>query len=333
MDISIIVPVYNVDKYLERCLDSLLNQQFCGTFEVIAVDDASTDNSQFILKTYHEKDNRLRIITHEENKKLSIARRTGMRASSGDYIMHVDSDDWLLPQALENLFKKCKDTDADVIVFNYLREDNRGKQSLVQNIKKPLFTTDKLKVQKHFFGASWNKIVKKRLTENMSYGDIAVNYTEDLVYSSEILFRAKTICLLPENYYVYYVNPASIIGANNLYNNVADLRTCIIACSELVNRYKPERKIIRKLVYYVEFVIVVRFIALVNHLDDHKSNFDIMIDSLRCFHIYSNHIIKHLRTATNNKFGLIIELILIKEYKLMLKTIRADFRRNTKVRD
>jgi glycosyltransferase involved in cell wall biosynthesis len=333
MDISIIVPVYNVDKYLERCLDSLLSQQFSGTFEVIAVDDGSTDNSLSILKAYQEKDSRLKVIVHEENKKLSVTRTTGMRASSGDYIMHVDSDDWLLPQALENLFKKCIDTDADVLVFNFLREDNSGRQSLVQSIKKALFTTDKLKVQKHFLGASVNKIVKKNLTENMSYGALAVNYTEDLVYSSEILYKAKTICLLPENYYVYFVNPSSIIGASNLFNNVADLRTCIIACSELIDRYQPERKIIRNLIYYVKFVIVVRFITLYNHLDDHKCNFDILIDSLRCFQIYSYHIIKHLRAANNNKFGLVLELFLVKEYRLMLKTIITDFNRNTKVSD
>ncbi len=160
-DISVIVPVYNVQNYLVRCLDSIFNQEFSGIFEVIAVEDGSTDNSLQVLKDYREKQPRLRIIEHNRNKKLSIARRTGMDASSGDYIMHVDSDDWLLPDSLENLHNKCIETDADVIVFNYLRETIDGKQIRDMVIKKELITTDKKQVQRFFYGACWNKIVKK----------------------------------------------------------------------------------------------------------------------------------------------------------------------------
>ena len=105
-NISIIVPVYNVEKYLVRCLDSIFTQNFSGTFEVIAVEDASTDNSLKVLKSYQAKEHGLKVIEHRINKNLSLARATGVSACSGDYIMHVDSDDWLLSNALENLYAK-----------------------------------------------------------------------------------------------------------------------------------------------------------------------------------------------------------------------------------
>ena len=98
--ISIIVPVYNVEKFLERCLDSIFKQQFSSVFEVIAVDDCSTDNSLHVLKEYQKREKRLIIIEHEINKKLSCASKTGIRASTGDYIMHVDSDDWSITQCI-----------------------------------------------------------------------------------------------------------------------------------------------------------------------------------------------------------------------------------------
>jgi len=164
-NISVIVPVYNVEKYLVRCLDSIVKQQFSGTYEVIAVEDASSDNSLQILKKYQNNEDRLIIIEQGVNKKLSVARATGMDAATGDYIMHVDSDDWLLPGALEGLFKRCTETNADVIVFNYAREDSEGKRTLVDCIKKEMITTNKIQVQPHFFGTVVNKIVKRSLAE------------------------------------------------------------------------------------------------------------------------------------------------------------------------
>ena len=121
VDISIIVPVFNVRNYLLRCLDSIFSQQFDGVFEVIAVDDASTDGSLDILKRYQSSEPRLRLLEHELNKKLSSARSTGMKHAIGAYIMHVDSDDCLIPGALRRLHNYCLKYSPDIIVFNYIR--------------------------------------------------------------------------------------------------------------------------------------------------------------------------------------------------------------------
>jgi len=94
MDISIVVAVYNVEKYLRRYLNSIFSQHLCGTFEVIAVNGASTDSSARTLETNLQREPRLAVISRQVNKGLSITRATAMKAALGEYVMHVDSDDW-----------------------------------------------------------------------------------------------------------------------------------------------------------------------------------------------------------------------------------------------
>lgn len=211
MDISIIVPVYNAEEYIVKCLDSLFNQLFDGSFEVIAVDDASIDSSLLFLKKYQEKEVRLKIIEHEYNRKQAVARVTGMRAAKGDYIMHVDADDWLLPGTLDRLYNKCIEFNPDVILFNYVSEFKNGKRKSNELIKDEFLTTDKISIQKYFYGNSATKFVRKSLTENMITGEGNINSTaDDLLYCTEILLRARSFYLLPETYYVYYINLQSL---------------------------------------------------------------------------------------------------------------------------
>jgi glycosyltransferase involved in cell wall biosynthesis len=215
MDISVIVPVFNVGKYLVRCLDSICKQSFSGTFEVITVDDASTDNSLTLLKEYAKSDDKVIIIEHNVNKKLSVTRSTGMKAATGDYIIHVDSDDWLLPNALETLFCKSKETNADVIVYGYCIEDIKGIRKNIEGNKSALFTTNKIKVQNHFLGTVVNKMVRRKLTWDMIYGLDYINSGEDIIYNTEILIRATNIFIYPHCLYVYFQHFLSITNSIN----------------------------------------------------------------------------------------------------------------------
>src|SRR5690606_10048228 len=97
IDLSIIVPVYNVDKFLDRCLDSIFRQHTTAFFEVIAINDGSTDNSIEILNSYKARHNNMIIVNQEFNKSLAVARRTGIELARGVYVIHIDSDDWIRP--------------------------------------------------------------------------------------------------------------------------------------------------------------------------------------------------------------------------------------------
>ena len=115
--VSIIVPVYKAEAYLHRCVDSILAQTFTD-FELLLIDDGSPDRSGEICDEYAQKDSRIRVI-HKENGGVSSARQRGLDEAVGEYTIHVDSDDWVEPNMLEELYKKAKQDDADIVICDY----------------------------------------------------------------------------------------------------------------------------------------------------------------------------------------------------------------------
>lgn len=306
--ISIIVPVYNVDKFLKRCLDSIFEQQFPYAFEVIAVDDCSTDNSLEILKEYKKTENRLIILEHSVNKKLSCARNSGIVASTGEYIMHVDSDDWLLPGALEELYHIISDNKVDIVVFNYVRENDLGIKTKIEIIKNNTIVTDKKEVTNLFVGACWNKIVKRELLNDLIYGKVGLNSEEDLIYSSEVLFKSKSIYLSCGFYYSYFINSSSI---TNLISPVNFLKTKHITLSQLeliFNKYNANGYYIDYYLDYYEKWIYLEFAKL--HYW-YKGRFEEVLELVTTFrkspHVIKDRAIK-LEFALNNKRKCLFEV-------------------------
>lgn len=128
--VSIIVPVYNVEEYLPHCLDSLINQTY-KNIEIICVNDETPDNSAAILEEYAERDNRVKVY-EQKNMGLSGARNTGMRHASGEYVMCVDSDDWIDPETCEQALSAALKHNADLVMWSYVREfDDRSAEKLM----------------------------------------------------------------------------------------------------------------------------------------------------------------------------------------------------------
>ncbi len=251
MDISIIIPVYNVENYLVRCLDSVFNQNFSGSFEVIAVEDFSSDKSLDILMSYKLNKPELVIVKHSENLRLAGARSSGMKVAKGKYLMHVDSDDMLLPGAIETLWNYCKKTFADVVVFNYLVENQKGKIKEINRIEKELLTQNKLCVQEYFFGGCWNKIVKTSITKDMVYSKSDFpKSTEDLVYCTEILLRAKKVFLTPVKLYKYFTHTNSITQKSNPSIYFGNQIIIINNLSKICKKYKPSKEYEKALMDY-----------------------------------------------------------------------------------
>ncbi len=121
--ISIIVPVYNVENYLKKCLDSIVNQTF-KDIEIILINDGSTDNSLNICKEYAKKDHRIRLI-NKPNGGLSSARNVGIDLSTGEYLGFVDSDDWIALNMYEKLYNLCKIFNADISQCKYIRNNEQ----------------------------------------------------------------------------------------------------------------------------------------------------------------------------------------------------------------
>ncbi len=144
--VSIIVPVYNVEKYLSQCLDSLVNQTY-RNLEIVCVNDETPDNSAAILKQYAEKDSRIKIF-EQKNMGLSGARNTGMKNARGDYVMCVDSDDWIDLETCEQAVSAALKHNADLVMWSYVREfDDRSADKLMFWEDETVFDTEEVQNQ------------------------------------------------------------------------------------------------------------------------------------------------------------------------------------------
>mgnify|MGYP002856090484 CR=1 FL=1 len=204
MEISVIVPVYNVEKYLEECLESLINQTF-KDMEIICVNDGSTDSSGEILKKYED---RVKVI-NQENKGLSGARNTGIQIAQGKYIGFVDSDDWIDKNFYERLYKAITETNADIAAASIIRGENKYRvKYFSQNVYTNL--ADKLTVcglPKSCY--VWNKLYKSELVKSSEFSQGV--YYEDVIWIPNILKKANSIVTVPETEYHYRRNSNSIV--------------------------------------------------------------------------------------------------------------------------
>lgn len=256
--LSIIIPVYNVEKYLTRCLDSILCQKTNFKYEIIAVDDCSTDQSLEILLDYEKNYDHLSVIKHAVNSKLSVARKSGIEKSIGTYIMHIDSDDWIVDDSLQKIRDSIINTDyPDVTVFNYYSEDSFGLRKEFKFIKKTNQKPNRDKIHKYFLGAPWNKIVKKTLLDDLVFGNIGINNGEDLVYSTEIYFKADRIVINDYAFYIYFNNIKSLSKSLNNYKFLSNQVAVLNDLSNIFKFYNPTRSRVDFILkYFMKFIFL-----------------------------------------------------------------------------
>jgi len=212
MKLSIIIPVYNVGEYIGECLESILNQPF-KDFEVICVNDGSTDNSLEILEKYKEKDNRI-IIIDKKNEGSGIARNAGIDIARGEYLFFIDGDDGIEENTLEEIINKADELNTDILVFGGLSYYNGKPQNggysanklpkkylnkivCAKDIKKDVFK---------FPSTAWTKLYRRSLfTENnIKFQNIKVGQDQLPFFHSMIV--AKRIAIYPKNIYKYRKN-------------------------------------------------------------------------------------------------------------------------------
>lgn len=215
--ISIIVPVYNVEKYLNRCIDSIINQTY-KNLEIILVDDGSPDNCGMICDEYAKKDDRIKVI-HKKNGGLSDARNNGIKIANGNYIGFVDSDDWIAPNMYEKLYYALVDNNADISCCKNIRcKDNNIK--INKKFDNNIIIYNQLQFLRKFFKIdsqecvyyACNKLYKKQIIHDNQY---PINLTsEDVLGTYKALLKSKKIVEINYPYYYYYYNPNSITSGN-----------------------------------------------------------------------------------------------------------------------
>ncbi len=203
--VSVIIPVYNTEEYLPKCLKSLTKQTL-KDIEIICINDGSTDNSLSILENFARKDSRIKV-TNQEHKKQGAARNRGIELASGEYIGYVDSDDWVNENFYENLYSAAIRTNSDIAMGTNIRIGN-GRTKKRINIDKEKIVTgleEKFELCNLFKDqCPTNKIYRRNLLlkNNIVWPEDV--YCEDKIYTLKSVYYANSVIAVPDAYYYYF---------------------------------------------------------------------------------------------------------------------------------
>lgn len=215
-DLTIIIPVYNVEKYLEKCLESLVNQKTDFSYDVIVVNDCSPDNSIFIMEKYKEHP-LIKIVHHECTRGVSAARNTGLQLARGRYIMFVDSDDFLTENAVHDLMSAAYRCDADIVQGGYYEID-----SSTEKLLGSMIYTNRESVPPNgvLAGMPWGKVYNARLFSNVCFPE--KYWFQDTIVTGLLTHLAERILTITDMVYYYRINPSGITGSSKHSSKAVD---------------------------------------------------------------------------------------------------------------
>lgn len=225
--ISVIVPVYNVEKYLYRCLDSLINQSYLN-LEILLVNDGSTDCSGDICEEYAQKDSRITVV-HKKNAGLGMARNSGLDISTGKYVIFVDSDDYLVTNMIENLYKKLKETNSDTCIGGYQRVYSDHVDTFENPFSNQVFEKETIlsevlaKMFGHFNNSDYLEMsVWKVLFSNRIIQEYELRFpserefiSEDIIFDTEYYAKSTRVAMSNDIGYCYCDNEDSLTTRYN----------------------------------------------------------------------------------------------------------------------
>lgn len=215
--ISIIVPIYNAQKTIERCIDSILNQDF-SDFELILIDDGSKDNSGKICDTYVGKDQRVRVI-HKENSGVSASRNLALREAKGEYLQFLDADDWITPNATRLLTESMETNGCDMVIADFYRvigERLSHKGSIDEDgvLSREEFANNMMENPADFYyGVLWNKLYKRSIIEKYQLCmNPKISWCEDFMFNLEYIRHCENIFVLQVPIYYYVKTKGSLVS-------------------------------------------------------------------------------------------------------------------------
>lgn len=232
-EISVIVPVFNAEKYLCKCIDSILAQSFCN-FELLLIDDGSIDNSSEICDDYAGKDKRIKVF-HKTNEGISATREFGIQCAEGEYIQFVDSDDWINPDMLQEMWLEVKRTDADVVGCNF----TEIYPTIEKKVKAYYDSKDQFlrAVLRNEWGVLWKIMFRRTLfLNNDIHFPKNINGGEDFFVVSSLLFYAPKVSCVNEFFYFYNrCNSSSLIAKQKTKDILQQIKATSLVEQLLVN--------------------------------------------------------------------------------------------------
>lgn len=234
--VSVIVPIYKVEKYLRQCVDSIINQTY-RKLEIILVDDGSPDHCGAICDEYAAKDNRIQVI-HQENRGLSAARNAGLDAAKGEYLFFLDSDDWIACNTIQSMLGRYEETGADLVLCDispFYESDYSGPEKQKSPLKTEVLSQEPLierLMQKAawYYCVAWNKLYRRTMLEQIRFPDGFIH--EDEAVAHRIFEKCQTIAVIAEPMYYYRQTNNGIMAAGvsvkstDILSALADRLSC-----------------------------------------------------------------------------------------------------------
>ena len=282
--ISVIVPVYNAEKYLDRCIQSILTQTYTD-FELLLINDGSTDSSGAICDRYAEQDSRVRVF-HKENGGVSSARNMGLDNAKGEWIAFVDSDDWVLDSYLYNLVSHSHNVDLVISYAEYLYSNGERKKEeyasrMVSNEIDVLFTENDLS----WHTSPWAKLFNKKFCDQLRFIE-GMHIGEDLVFLYTYMLKSNKIYVSSDTDYIY-----SVESQNSLTKRVNRLQSELLSyvnVKDIVAKINMEKKVSHlKAISNLEWIVAyyVRRVLNAIYYDEGNSTLGSRIDSIKSLDI------------------------------------------------
>lgn len=265
--VSIIIPVYNTEEYLEECLDSLCNQTL-EDIEIICIDDASNDNSSEILNFYVNMDDRIKLLKNKFNQGQSISRNRGLEIANGEYITFLDSDDLVQKDAYEKLYKFAHDYNHDLVVFDAIRfNDEMIEWKSVLHKKagydKVYTQTNVFEHKSLIYDTSISKFIKKDFIKRNDFKFLENVLYEDLLFSMQVLCASTSLGVYPDvKYYwrVRYGYKKSVTQSVSEIKNLKDRITIIDKILDLLNSNEKNRSLLNIFYQKLAEIDILQFI-------------------------------------------------------------------------
>lgn len=233
--VSIIVPVYNAEKTIGRCINSILNQTY-KDFELLLLDDGSTDASGQICDAYAQKDPRVRVL-HKGNSGVSDTRNRGIALSKGDYLQFADSDDWIAPEATRFLVQAATEHECDMVIADFYRVigDRVSQKGSIEEegiLKRTDYAIQMMqKPADFYYGVLWNKLYKRSIIETYRLAmDSTVSWCEDFMFNLEYVRHSRTIYALKIPVYYYVKTKGSLVSQGLSMKKTIQMKRTVFTC-------------------------------------------------------------------------------------------------------
>lgn len=250
--LSVVVAVYNLEKYLPRCLDALVNQTLDG-IEILCVDDGSTDSAPQIIENYKEKYPNLIKVYHKENGGEFTTRNYGLERATGEYVTFVDTDDYVEPDWAEKLYNAAKQNDADIAVCGFERIDIETNKVTSKDMTTFGYCVKEVKPNDDFVlfinPAPWNKIYKREIAQSQKF--LSFRGFNDMIFLASSYTKAKKIAFVPDVLYHYYLRYSSQIHNVNM-KDVQNFKKYLLELKELYikeNKYEEMKYLLDMLAF------------------------------------------------------------------------------------